>query len=507
MLSLFPLKGGLTPALAVALLSTSALAAQDRPKGGTFRVGLPIFTICYDASQTPFVPFVHHAVVDNLLEQSRTSGEILPWLAKSWKIEDAGATYVLTLRDDVTFSNGERFDANTVKTNFDNHIPMGKLGKSPQASAYLSGYLSTDIIDDITVAIKFDRPKAGFLQALTEKPLGIIAPETINSKTPEQRCAEGVTGSGAFVIDSIIPDQEAVLVTRKDYNWNSPNQEGKGRANVDRLVFKLVPESAVRVGSLLSGQLEAIQTVPALDIDRVEKSGAEIVSARSAGSVYSFFFNYNKPITADPAVRQALQTGIDCAELIEVAYTKFDKPATGVLSTTVSQYIDLSEKLSYDPDRSKTVLEQAGWIAGADGIREKDGKRLTLQFKYTEEADKVPLELLQQPLRLIGIDFKIAQVTRAELTEWEAPNKNWDIIAANLTRPDADILLSRFHPKFSWWLGGQELDPYPEITALLEKQTIEVDAAKRSKLAAEIQTLLVDGAYTVPVREVSYTWG
>ncbi|RJG40537.1 ABC transporter substrate-binding protein [Mesorhizobium sp. DCY119] len=493
----------------IVLLAGSAAHAGDTEAsryGGSFTVGIPVFTICYDGSQTPFVPYVHHSVVDNLLEQDKKTGQILPWLAESYEIQNEGTRYVLHLKKGVTFSNRQPFNAAVIKTNFDNHVELGKLGKSPQASAYLAGYLGTDIVDDYTAAINFKIPKAGFLQALTEKPLGIIAPQTIADKTPEERCAEGVIGSGPYVISSIVEDQEVVLKSRQDYAWNSPNQEHSGRPYVDELVFKLIPESGVRVGSLLSNQIDAITSVPALDIDRLEASGSKLTTASFGGSVYSFFFNYTKPITADAAVRKAILTGIDRQEIIDTAYTKYDHPASGVLSTRVPQYTDQSSKLAYNPEASRKALDAAGWVAGPDGIREKDGTRLAVKFKYSDEADKAPLELVQQQLRKVGIDFQVSQVTRAELTLWEAPNKDWDIIAAPLTRPDADILLSRYHPGYSWWLGGQNLDPYPQVTSLLDQQTKELDPSKRKQLAIEIQDLIVDNAYAVPVREVASIW-
>ncbi|WP_028927245.1 ABC transporter substrate-binding protein [Pseudonocardia acaciae] len=482
-------------------------AGTGQPRqGGTFTVGIPQFTICYDASQTPFVPYVHNAVVDTLLEQDPKTKQILPWLAERHEIENNGARYVLHLKKGVTFSNGEPFDAAAVKASFEDAVALGKLGKSPQASAYLTGYAGSDVLDPHTIAINFRTPKAGFEQALTERALGIIAPATIKTRTPEQRCAEGVVGTGPYVIDKIVPDQEVTLRARADYAWQSPNQRHPGRPYVDKLVFRRVPESAVRVGSVLSGQLDAITSIPALDLDQLTSAGNEILWTSAAGSVYSFFFNYTKPVTADPSVRAAFLHGINRQELVDTAYTSYDRPATGVLSPGVPQYLDQSAKLRYDPDASRRILDVAGWVPGPDGIRVKDDRRLSVRFKYSDEEDKTPAELFQQQLRKIGIEFLVEQVTRAQLTEWEAPNTGWDIIAAPLTRPDADILLSRYHPEFSWWLGGQNLDPYPEVTALLEQEAAQLDPARRAQLAATAQELIVDNAYAVPVRQVTTIW-
>lgn len=498
--------------LAAALLAACAQgpggsAPQGTPRyGGTFTVGIPQFTICYDASQTPFVPFVHNAVVDTLLEQDPQTKEIRPYLAERHEILDGGRTFVLRLRRGVTFSDGEPLDAAAVRTSFEDAIALGKLGKSPQASAYLSGYTGSESPDPHTLVLHFATPKAGFEQALTERALGIIAPATVRTRTPEQRCAEGVVGSGPFVIDAIVPDQEVRLRARADYAWASPNQCHPGRVYVDQLVFKRIPESSVRIGSVQSGQLDAVTGIPELDLEQLEGSGNELVRTSAAGSVYTYFFNYTKPITADPAVRAAFLHGIDREELVRTGYTKYDKAASGVLSPGVPQYVDQSAKLRHDPDAARRGLDQAGWIPGPDGIRVRNGQRLSVQFKFSEEEDTIPAQLVAQQLRDVGIEFRIEQVTRAQLTEWEAPNRDWDVIAAPLTRPDADILLSRYHPQYSWWLSGQNLDPYPELTALLDQQAQEMDPARRAQLAAQVQQLIVDRAYAVPIREVTTIW-
>lgn len=480
-------------------------ASAEPQTGGDFTVGVAAFTTCFDAAQTPYVPYVQQAVVDNLLEQNKETGAIEPWLAESYEIEDNGARYVFHLKEGVTFSNGEPFNAEAVKLTFENALELGTIGKSSQASAYLLGYTGSDITDDYTIAVNFDAPKAGFEQALAEKPLGIIAPETITTKTPEERCAEGVIGSGPFVISEIVEGQKVVLDARTDYAWESPNQDHAGRPYVDTLTFQLVPEDSVRVGSVLSGQLDAINNVPALDIDRITAAGSEILARASGGVVPSFYFNYTKAIPSDEAVRKAIQTGIDRQEIIDTAYSSYDHAPTSVVSEGVPQYIDLSDELAYDPKASRKVLDDAGWTEGADGIRAKDGVRLSLALKYASAADQVPLELIQQQLKEIGIEFLITQVTQAEATESQQ-GLDWDIQYGNLTRPDADVLLSNYHPNYSWWLRRQGVDPYPEVTKLLEEQTVEIDPAKRAELVAQVQELLVENAYAVPIRESSQIW-
>ncbi|MET0198936.1 MAG: ABC transporter substrate-binding protein, partial [Rhodococcus fascians] len=155
--------------------STSTDGGLTPRSGGEITVG--IIPACgWDKAQTSGCNFANVEIVDNLTEQIPDTGEVVPWLAESWKIGDDGTSYTFALKDGVTFSNGEVLDAEAVKLNFDNVVELGKQGRAFQSSAYLQGYRESVVVDPLTLRVEFDAPKAGFLQALSEKPLGIIAP-------------------------------------------------------------------------------------------------------------------------------------------------------------------------------------------------------------------------------------------------------------------------------------------------------------------------------------------
>ncbi len=206
----------------------------------------------------------------------------MPWLAKSWEVSEDGTPYVLHLLNGVTFSNGERLDAEAVKLNFDNVVELGEQGRAFQSSAYLLGYQGSTVIDPHTVQMTFDQPKAVFLQALSEKPLGIIAPETITTKTPEDRLAHGVIGSGPFVISNVVQDQKIEVKRRDDYQCSSAKNAHQGPAYLDGITFQIPPENAVRTGALLSDQIQVATTVPANDSENISGQGFEyLVTSRS----------------------------------------------------------------------------------------------------------------------------------------------------------------------------------------------------------------------------------
>ncbi|BDZ51417.1 hypothetical protein GCM10025867_36580 [Frondihabitans sucicola] len=190
---------GVGIALAVALVLTGCSAGSTKAgsdtattavqKGGSITVGIDDWCGAYDKQQTSGCTFSNMQVTDNLVDQDPKTGKVVPWLATSWKISKDLKQYSFALRTGVTFSNGEKFDATAVKENFDSIIQLGKQGNAFQSSAYLQGYTGTRVVDASHLVVTFSTPKAGFLQALTEAPLGIVSPTTTRRPRPSATTA------------------------------------------------------------------------------------------------------------------------------------------------------------------------------------------------------------------------------------------------------------------------------------------------------------------------------
>ncbi|CAB3888315.1 Nickel-binding periplasmic protein [Achromobacter insuavis] len=483
-------------ALAGLLASAAAQAADPAPRaGGALTIAQSSFPPCLDLAQSARAQNASRQALDALLDQDKRTGEVVPWLATRWTYQDEGKTLVLRLRDGVTFSNGERFDAASVKANFDALAVYAREGRAPQASGYLTGYLGADVLDPLTVALRFDHPKAGFLQALTEKTLAPLAPATL-AKTPEERCQGALIGTGPFVIAQVVKNDRIVLKRRADYQWASPNAEHQGPAWLDQVTFQTVSEGSVRVGSLISRQVGAIEEIPTEDVQRVKAAGASVV-ARSAGGIgITLYPNIASPVLSHPEVRQALVIGVNRAEIIEALYTEYDKAATSVVSTTVPGYVDLSAKLAYRPDAARALLERAGWKAGKDGIRSRDGQRLQVGVTWSFPGYTPTLELIKEQLARIGVDLRLNLRSDAEIGG-VIRSGNYDLRLSDLTRPDPDVILAAFSSKFGRGLGAAE----PALDALLDQQSVAVDTARRKDLVAQVQNLIIDQGYAVPIKE------
>src|SRR5690606_119315 len=141
-----------------------------------------------------------------------------PWLAKSWEISADGTGYTFHLREDVTFSDGTRFDAEAVRVNLE-HM-RDPATKSPLAAAYIAPYVSGRVIDEYTFEATLREPYTPFLDVLAQSWLSMISPKQIlEAPAP---IAEHPIGTGPFVVERYQRGQGLKLVRRADYNWAPP---------------------------------------------------------------------------------------------------------------------------------------------------------------------------------------------------------------------------------------------------------------------------------------------
>ncbi|WOF22784.1 ABC transporter substrate-binding protein [Microbacterium betulae] len=475
---------------------TDQATSAEPQSGGELTVGITDWCGAYDKQQTSGCTYSNIQITDNLVDQDPATGEIVPWLATDWTISDDGLRYEFALRDDVTFSNGEAFDAETVKLNLDAIIELGKQGNAFQSSAYLEGYTGAEVVDEHTVAVTFDAPKAGFLQALSEAPLGIVAPET-TKLTAEERF-EGVIGSGPFVLDEIVQDEKVVLTKREDYAWGSTVRGNEGAAYLDEITFLVIPEAATRIGSLTSGQVDAITYPTTNDIAEVEGS-ATVYSAASSGVVYTLYPNDAHPLLSQPAVRQAIQKAIDREEIDDVILDDTKDAATSIVSSVFPGYVDLSDELAYDEDAVAGILTGDGWELGDDGVYAKDGERLSVDLQYTTSENQALFELIQQQLAANGIELELRQLTEAEETA-NRESGDWGLSFGNLTRPDPDVFLSSFTSEYATRVT---VDPDPELHDAIFAQSTELDADRRQELNGLIQRTIVEEGIGFPIHEAT----
>lgn len=481
-------------ALAVVVSSSMALAIDTPKAGGVLTVALQRQADCIDPQQSNYGygSVDGRQLVDSLTDQSyEEPTKIVPWLAKSWEISDDAQAFTFHLREDVTFSDGTPLTAEVVKRNFET------LATFPGAAggAYLKGITSIETPDQHTVRIAFGAPNVPFLQATSTAELGIVAAATLD-KTADRRCAEGVIGTGPFVIEKVIFNEQATFAKRAGYNWASELRGHQGEAYLDKVVYRIVSEGTARSGALQAGQIDVIQNVTFDDVPVLEQAGYTVNRTPFLGLSTHLVINTKNPILRDREVRRALQRAINRQDVVDLAYSGYFTPAKGTLTPNSPSFLDQSDKLSYDPDEANRILDAAGWVAGSDGIREKEGKKLQITASfYAGPANQAFLEVIQQQLRDVGVDFQLRPLVGGAFDEaLLAGDYDLHRWAWSLAEPDVIRAVFSTHT-----LNRFQLGPENPLDDALDAQRATTDPQERAKLVAEAQRIIVDEAFGLPI--------
>lgn len=494
--------------------SGSSESADDGGKpvaGGTLKVAFwpdnGAFS-CVDPFQTYWTE--HRTVIrnlaDSLTDQDPKTGEIKPWLAKSWEIAPDGLSYTFSLRDDATFSDGTPVDAEAIKANVDGWLATVKATSGIAFGAsYVLGLKSAEVVDPTTVTINFTRPNSSFLQATSTTNLGIISPDSYQ-KTPEERCLGEFTASGAFTLDSYKPNELLTIKKRPGYAWGSALSKNTGEAYLDTVEFSYVAEDSVRTGNLVSKAVDIAwprNPFTVEDRELIKSSDATVKSRPLPGVSNAFFPNASegRPLS-DVKVRKAVVKALDLKSYASTIFGDDYPVVGGAFDSTTPFYEAQNDALAFDKAGAEKLLDDAGWTVGEGGYRYKDGQKLTLKemVQVTTPGD----ELVQDQLKQVGIDLVIDVVPAAERPA-ATTNGAYDLIGNYFTRADPGALQFLLNPDLAnskaLALNAADPETRSKILALFTKASETTDEAVTAQAYSELQKLLIDQAVVIPVFE------
>ena len=167
-----------------------------------------------------------------------------------------------------------------MKANFDRVPQLGARSSLPKG--YLSGYAGSTVVSPTQLTVSFDRPNVQFLQGTSTHSLGILSPASV-ALSDDERCTK-VIGSGPFTLKSYTKNSATVLAKRPGYTSPSSLATHQGDAYLDELEFRVVPESGVRVGSLQSGEVDAIGNIGQQDEAPLAGGGDPAAGPRQPGA-------------------------------------------------------------------------------------------------------------------------------------------------------------------------------------------------------------------------------
>lgn len=482
-------------------------AAPGKP-GGTLRISTASDTTTLDVHSISHgnVQWLGRILFDCLLYQDE-QGNISPWLAKSWDISPDGKTYTFHLRDDVTFSDGEKFNARAVQINLE-HM-RDPATKSPLAAAYIAPYVDGRIVDEYTFEAHLREPYSPFLDVLAQSWLSMISPRQI-LEAPKS-IAEHAIGSGPFVLESYTRDQGATFVKRKGYNWAPPVTRHNGEAYLDRLELSIVPEPMIRFSALESGQSDFTVDAPAQNARAIRSNPDLQMSSRirKANPFRSLTFNVEQFPFQDVQLRRAVAKAIDRDGLAWITGFGEYQPKGDFLAAN-TRYYDPAFKdvLAYDVAEANRILDQAGWTErDARGYRVKDGQRLSARL-LMYETGAFPGSVavaIQADLKKVGFELAIDLLPLAQVTERRYAS-NFQAIAGgywHTNTPDGLYILYHSNAISTPKLIGQNAGRFRDdaLDAALSAARRSTDPVELAALYRTAQQRLVETVPAVPVYE------
>lgn len=484
--------------LAIALATVGALAMTacagpgttgeggTPQEGGDLQFGIVDDLGCVDMRQTTLRSLFQIArqTTDSLVYMG-ADGEASPWLAESWEINDDATEYTFHLRDDVTFADGSAFTATTVQANLDSLLELGAAAQI--ASVTLQSYEGTEVVDEHTATVRFSAPNASFLYAISTPALGMYSDESTVLSGDELCQGEFVT-SGPYQVDEYVQSERTVLVRNDDYAWGPDALENVEAGHVDTITYNVITDPAVMLGNALGGELDIALGIAPDDEQQALDAGWTRNDEPDAALSASWLIRLGNGVAGNnPEVRDAMAIGIDRDALMSVAGLA-NEPATGVFNPAHPYYTDQSDALAYDPDEASAILDEAGWEVGDDGIRVRDGERLTVDVIYYTEGTGPIMELAQQQLEEVGIELELHQLTSQENS--------------------AQRIEGSFEARIDWYTGPEptgiasalaDLNPTQEMLDLVDAQDATTDVAERSEIVAELSDLALDEGVIIPL--------
>lgn len=457
----------------ILLLISSLLAGcgNDKESSSTEDHELIYGTTGITASLDPHVDWngwytVRYGVGETLFKLNE-SMEPEPWIAESYENIDQ-YTWRIRLRDDVCFSNGQKVTAEKVIENL-------KVAGGVNIRARVLGTAEYDTEDDYTFTIKTEEPFATLINELCDPFSVIMDMENTEDGNNAPVC------TGPYTVESFVRDKEVILKKNENY-WD-------GTPGLDTITIKEVADADTLIMALQSGEVDVATDVTADSLSLFSDESEYTISEVSTSRVYMLYYNLGK--VTDTAVRKAISLAIDkdtiCNDLLNGSAT----PATAAFPDDTAYGGTDMDRAEYNPEAAKKILADAGYKdSDGDGILEKDGQKLTLEWVlYKRLSQEAIATEIQAELKAIGIEVSIRVYDTSEyLNTGDFDIGMYSIVTNQIGDPESFLNSTMRTGAMSNFGKYSNTDVDSLIDGLLK----EFDTEKRARLAVQIQQKALD---------------
>lgn len=394
-----------------------------------------------------------------------------PYLAESWVEAPDGLAWTFKLKPGVIFHNGKPFTSSDVAKFVD-------LLRPTENNYMVEAIASVETPDDLTVKFVMAYPDPNLLYNLASAFMGIPDPDAVLALGEDYGITEAV-GTGPFKLESFILGQETVVTRNEDYAWASPLSANQGPAKLERIIFREIPEVSTAFLELKSGGVDALLSLPTDYLAEIESDPALAVVPIPGQDVYYMAINVTKPPFTDIRVRQAAALAINQPEILDNVFAGYGAVADGFLISALPESKLAPEvAIHFDAEKANALLDQTGWVMGADGVREKEGQRLEVSlWTQNDSIFRRLTEVVQAQLKAVGFDAQIQSFDSAMIRDLYKTGEQ-QLAVRSYYWNNADIV--------DWFFSGERLG-YPNISMFNDPKAEElrIKAMKGSATSAE----------------------
>jgi len=462
---------------------------------------------------------VLYQMTEGLTRLAPGTSDVEPSLATDWEASEDGRAWTFNLREDVTFHDGEPFNAEAVCFNFDRwfNFPPALQGDSTtyywqygfgggfanpgegSPTAEDSLYASCEAVDELTVTLNLNRPSATILSTLTLPSLHIVSPAALEEYEADAGAqnedglfqpsgtyaTEHPTGTGPYKFESWTVGEQLVLTRNDDY-WGE-------QAEVEEIIFRPIPDNAARLQALQTGEIQGYDLVEPQDVPTIEGDSDLQLLERPPFNVGYITINQAKPPMDNRLVRQAVAHAINKQEVVDSFYGGRGIVAIQFMPQEIFGYAEDVPTYEYNPQRSRELLQQAGLTIPVE-----------IEFFYPTDVSR---DYMPDPKRNFEAFAANLNAAGFRVTPRTAP---WSPTYVGLVNDgnaghlnligwiadfaDPDNFIGTFFQTPAAQFGMNE----PEIHDLLNRAEIEPDQARREELYQQANRLIMENIPGVP---------
>ena len=471
--------------LVFTLIFSAAIFAgcgSDKADTSTLKVGVTNFADSLEPTENYFGWTVMRYGMGEALAKFDEKMNVQPWLAESWKISDDHLTWTFKIRDGVKFSNGKDLTAEAVKASIERAF-----AKNKRAETFFK-YKEIKA-DGQNLIITTEKPEPNMPGFLAD-PLFLIVDTSAEGERDFAK--QGPICTGPYVCESFT--KEKAVMKKNPHYWD-------GEVPYETVEIPSIDDPNTRAMALQSGEVDMAVNIGAGDIGLFNDASKFHIDRIASLRVVLARIN-QKGVLGDPKVRAAFISMCDRKSYNEIILKGTFIEGKAPIPPSMDYGFDqLTDPNHYDVERAKKLLDEAGWKdTDGDGIRDKDGKPLSVDFVVYNSRAELPIyaEAVQADAKKVGIDVKIKSVDY-NLIDKMGINGEYDLLISNITTAatgDPQSYLNQYWHSNVDGSNPQNGSGYsnPEVDAKLDALNVEFDPAKRRQLIIDIEQLYLNDA-------------